>query len=60
MAVISLQEGIGLGRFSENTAITEMKTFIAGHMLNKGQRELWQGLNEDESYSEGISFIGKV
>jgi hypothetical protein len=58
MAAISLPEGMGLGRFSDSSPITEMKTFIAHGTLNKGQRELIQMLNEDESYQDGISFIG--
>ena len=57
MAVMSLPEGMGLGRFSETSPITEMKTFIAHETLNKGQRELIQMLNEDESYQDGITYI---
>jgi hypothetical protein len=56
-AVISLPEGMGCGRFSEECPITEMKTFIAHDTLNKGQRELIRELNEDESYQQGLSFI---
>lgn len=59
MAVIQLPEGIGLGRFSEDAAITEMKTFIAHDMLNKGQRKMWEELNDEESGHEKISFIDK-
>jgi len=58
MAVVSLPDGLGLGRFSESSPITEMKTFIAHSTLNKGQRELVKMLNEDESYQEGITMIG--
>lgn len=58
IAAVSLQEGMGLGRFSEESPITEIKTFIANETLNKGKRELVQTLNEDESYQEGISYIG--
>lgn len=55
MAVISLPEGMGLGRFSESSPITEMKTFIAHDTLNKNQRDLIQTLREDESYRQHLS-----
>jgi hypothetical protein len=58
MAMVSLPEGMGLGRFTESCPITVMKTFIAHNTLNKGQREFIKTLNEDESYQETITLIG--
>lgn len=50
MSVISLPEGMGLGRVMTDAPIVEMKTFIAKGMLNKNQRELINMLNEDERF----------
>lgn len=55
MATISLPEGMGLGRFSGEAPITEMRTFIAHDTLNKNQRDLIQQLREDEHFREHLS-----